>query len=356
MRSLSIDLQKNFAGEYFKGLNDGYKEGLADAKGGGLIKDFSYFCRDGLRVDEIGNIDTSGGTNFQNMFEETSITEVPPFDLSNAETIDYLFYYCSKLTKTPPLNTKKCESFCAVFGYCTSLTEVSEVDTSNAKTVDYMFTRCDVLETVPYMDTSKCDNFYSMFFQAYNLKSVPELNTSNGTDFGDMFGECRKLTEVPALDTSKATDMSSMFGDCASLVTIHGLDLRNEPGVNGLFKKCPELTNVIVRNIKTDLNFNWEIDGTWPREYAYCEKLSVDSLVGVIYELINTGSSKTLTIGSVNLAKLANVYVKLIDITDEMRATDEFIDQKLPFEVCESTDAGAMLITNYIGQKNWVLA
>ena len=48
--------------------------------------------------------------------------------------------------------------------------------------------------------------------------------------------------------------------------------------------------------------------------------------------------------------------MKLVDITDEMRAEDEFIDLKKPFVVCESTDEGAMSVTEYVTSKNWQLA
>jgi hypothetical protein len=83
--------------------------------------------------------------------------------------------------------------------------------------------------------------------------------------------------------------------------------------------------------------------------------LTLESLIGLCYELRDTGSSKTLTIGSANLAKLANVYVRAIEITDDMRAADDLIDEKLPFEVCESTDEGATLISEYVLLKNWQL-
>ena len=74
----------------------------------------------------------------------------------------------------------------------------------------------------------------------------------------------------------------------------------------------------------------------------------------MIKELVNTGSSKTFTIGTENTAKLSNTYEKLINITDEMRAEDDLIDSKMPFEVCESTDEGALaILTDYVALKNW---
>jgi hypothetical protein len=59
---------------------------------------------------------------------------------------------------------------------------------------------------------------------------------------------------------------------------------------------------------------------------------------------------------SYNIDKLASVYVRLIEVTDEMRSEDDLVDEKKPFEVCNSTDEGAMLITDYVLTKNWALA
>ena len=115
-----------------------------------------------------------------------------------------------------------------------------------------------------------------------------------------------------------------------------------------IFEYCRKLTDVRLRNIKTNLQVG---SGT-----SYGHLLTVDSLTHLIYELRETGSTKTLTVGSANLEKLADVYVKLVDITDEMRAEDDLIDEKLPFVVCESTDEGAILITDYVSSKNWKIS
>jgi hypothetical protein len=64
---------------------------------------------------------------------------------------------------------------------------------------------------------------------------------------------------------------------------------------------------------------------------------------------------------------LETVYVKSIAITDAVRErfeimegvvieNDDLIDEKLPFVVCEPTDEGATLITEYVLLKNWQVA
>ena len=55
--------------------------------------------------------------------------------------------------------------------------------------------------------------------------------------------------------------------------------------------------------------------------------------------------------GNTNISKLADVYVKVIS-----EEPDENGNIKLPLTVCESTDEGAILITNYVTLKNWSLA
>lgn len=139
-----------------------------------------------------------------------------------------------------------------------------------------------------------------------------------------------------------------MFFSCNELTTIPKIDIRNASYLNSMFDYCKKLTNLTLLNIKRSLQVG---SGT---EYGHL--LTVESLIGLCKELINENTARRLTIGSANLEKLANVYVKLVDITDEMRANDEFIDKKQPCEVCESTDEGAMLISDYVQLKNWTLA
>ena len=62
---------------------------------------------------------------------------------------------------------------------------------------------------------------------------------------------------------------------------------------------------------------------------------------------------RTLTIGSKNIEKINDIYIKLKPITDEMRAEDRWINEKFPFEVCKSTDEGAIYIYDYCSEKNW---
>ena len=105
--------------------------------------------------------------------------------------------------------------------------------------------------------------------------------------------------------------------------------------------------NVEIKNIKIDLQIgsgtNW---GTF---------LTDESLVFIFKELHNlTGSTaRTLTLSTPSYARTEEIYVKLIDITDEMRAEDEYIDNKNPCVVCESTDTGAMTLKEYGISKNW---
>ena len=54
-------------------------------------------------------------------------------------------------------------------------------------------------------------------------------------------------------------------------------------------------------------------------------------------------SSQTLTIGSANLEKIAGLYCRITDDTNE----------KKTMELCESTDEGAMTLVDYALEKGW---
>lgn len=207
----------------------------------------------------------------------------------------------------------------------TSLDELIDgVDMSNITDTSYMFDSCKKLTTVPLLDTSNITNMNYMFSYCDVLATVPLLNTRNVTKMGSMFYKCSKLTSVPLLDTRNVIDAGSMFYYCSSL------------------------TECWLRNINTNLQVG---NGT-----SWGHLLTLESLLHLCKECRKTTSSRKLTVGTANLTKLEGIYVKFIDITDEMRAEDDLIDEKHPFVQCESTDEGAMTIQEYMATKMWSLA
>lgn len=212
-------------------------------------------------------------------------------------------------------------------------------DTSTIKTVDDLINR---------EDTVNAQSMEYMFEGCGYLESVPDLNTSNVTNMWYMFQNCKKITTIPKFDTRKVTTMASMFKYAYKLTTIPDLDTRNVGSMSDMFYNCSSLTEIWIKNIKVALQVG---SGT-----SWGHLLTYESLLHLLKELIDTGSSKTLTVGSANLEKLADTYVKLVTITDEMIAEDEFIESKFPFEVCESTDEGAMSVNDYLAGKNWTIA
>ena len=234
-----------------------------------------------------------------------------------------------------------------MFTKCRSLTTVPLFDTSNVTDMRNMFNGCCFLTEIPLFDTSNVTSMNGMFDGCHSLTTVPRFDTSNVQIISNMFNYCYSLTTVPLFDTSAVTIAGQTFGYCYSLTTVPTLDVRAATTLSSMFYECRSLTECWLRNIKTNLTVG---SGT-----SYGHLLTVESLLHLIKECRDTGSMKTLTIGTANLEKLANTYVKVIDITDEMRAEDDLIDEKLPFVVCESTDEGAMLITDYVLEKNWQL-
>ena len=286
--------------------------------------DFQFFCYKGHRTNEVAKIFTGNGTNFS-----------------------YMFSGCDSLRSVPDLDTSNGTDFGCMFHSCTSLTSVPDLDTGKGIDFSYMFDSCTSLTSVPDLDVTNGTNFTHMFNSCRSLTSVPDLDTSNGTNFAYMFAACRSLTSVPDLDTSNGTNFKSMFHSCTSLTSVPDLDISNGTNFTDMFYECRALTNLKIKNIKMSLQIG---SGT-----SWGHLLTLESLLFIIGELITATSSQTLTVGSANLEKLANVYVKTIAITDEMRAADANIDAKRPFEVCESTDEGAMSITNYASSKKWVI-
>ena len=218
-----------------------------------------------------------------------------------------------------------------------------ELNNNSASYLFYTFNGTSVDELLDGVDTSNVTSVTYMFRYSKQIEIVPLFDTRNVTSMNYMFETCQKLKTIPLFNTRNVTSMNYMFSGCTVLETIPSLDIRNVTSANNMLSVCFQLTECWLRNIKVNLQAN-------------AGKFTFESLLHLCKECRKTTSSITLTVGTENLAKLEGVYVKLIDITDEMRAEDDLIDEKYPFVQCESTDAGAMTIQDYMALKMWTLA
>ena len=142
--------------------------------------------------------------------------------------------------------------------------------TSDVTDMNNMFTECKGLTSVPLFDTSKVTNMSYMFYDCLRLTNVPSFDTSNVTDMNSMFYNCSRLTNVPSFDTSNVTTMFGMFNGCSSLETIHMINI----GVN--------------------------------LDIHYSTKFTREALLEIIGNLKTVTSTKKLTMGTTNLAKLTD--------------------------------------------------
>lgn len=197
---------------------------------------------------------------------------------------------------------------------------------------------------ISYEITSNLTDVEGMFFNCESITRLPMMNLSKCAYLSDFARGCLKVKEIPLYDTKNVTYFRNAFMNMQLAETVPALDARATIVLQGMVDGCSNIKNIWIKNIKA--NF-------WVNQ---CPLLTKESIIHIIGECRNMGSPRTLTIGSDNLPKIADVYVKLVDITDEMRAEDDLIAEKLPFVVCESTDEGAMLITEYAKTKNWNIA
>lgn len=297
-----------------------------------------FYYWQGTSVDFIKGLDTSKVTNMKGMFYNCSYLtslDLRSFNTSEVTNMMKMFENCSRLTSldVSSFDTSKVTNMSNMFGGLNSLTEINlrNFDTSNVINFEYLFS-------------------YSKGFKNLDLSY---LNTSKVTSMQYAFSNCSNLEtlNISGWDTSKITKFYQMFNECTALREILGeINLINVTNINYPFNKCVNLTNVTLKNIKVALQLG---SGT-----SWGTLLSDESLINTFKELWDlTGtSSKTLTLSTPSNARTEQIYVKLVDVTDEMLAQDQYAGNKKPCVVCEPTDEGAMTLKEYGISKNWSIA
>lgn len=286
--------------------------------------------------------------------------DISRLDTSNVTDMRYMFNSCSNLVSVDVgnFNTSNVNNMNGVFYYCLKLELIHGIenwDTSKVTNMSQMFNDCAVIYSldISHFNTEKVRDAGSMFA---NCKSLTSLNLpifNKLTNINSMFFQCSAIQNIDLsnLNTASLVLVSQLFYKCENLVTIQGtLDLYSVTNNSNMFYNTYVLTGVTLKNIRKSLQIG---SGT---SYGHLWELTY--LINAIKELwdLSSGSQQTLTIGSANLEKIANTYVKLITPTAEQIEADPYINNKLPCELCESTDEGAMTLTAYAGLKNWGLA
>lgn len=307
---------------------------------------------------DLSHLDTSNIKESYGIFKGcNALTSVNLNNWNTGKMINFgsLFYQCSKLKNLDlsHFNTSNVTNFASTFGYCSVLNNlnISNWNTSNVTDMSSMFSSCAALTNLDlsHFDTSNVTTLSSTFNGCSALTSlnVKNWNTSKLTTMYSTFSSCKNIEEIDisGWNTSKVTSMYSLCQTCSKLKRIIGtIDMISCTSATTMFTSSFELETVTLKNIKTNIPLN-------------NNKLTLDTLINTIKELWTyTSGTHTLTLGTTNKNKIKNTYVKLIDVTDEMLASDPNIASKKPCVVCASTDEGAMTLTEYATSKKWTIS
>ena len=176
-----------------------------------------------------------------------------------------------------------------------NITTVPIFDTSKVTNMHSMLSSCSKLTTVPLFDTSKVTNMYSTFSFCFYLTTVPLFDTSNVTNMEKMFKNCSRLTTVQLFNTSKVTNMREMFQYCGEISIIPQLNVANVVNMIDIFNNCYSIKEIHMININANLDIHAST------------KFTREALLEIIGNLkAQTSGTKTLTMGSTNLAKLTD--------------------------------------------------
>lgn len=255
-------------------------------------------------------------------YQGTSIDDLIKYnDTENVESISHTFYN-SKVIKVPELNTNKVKDFSCAFAY-SSINEFPNWNFSNAEDISYLLNHCKSLKTdIVINNLSKLTGDYCLngaFLQsavrsvtlsdlnpniAYSIDSTffdngwsesISLNTTTGApmkvkSMSEAFNYCSQLKTLPLMDLTQCTRFSVI--GCNSLKSIPAYDLSNITSIN--LNDLYSLAEFHATGMKVSFNI------------SYSTSFTKEALVEILNNLATVTTTKTLTMGATNLAKLTD--------------------------------------------------
>lgn len=146
----------------------------------------------------------------------------------------------------------------------------------------------------------RCDNMFNTC-GVTDLKGILErqgvvFDFSQCVNMGSAFSYS-KITVLPTISTVSASNLANLFYYSTALHTIDKLILKDDgtQTFSGAFGSCRALANIVIEGkIGNNISF------------SACTLLTHDSLMSIINHLATVSTTKTLTLGEANLAKLTD--------------------------------------------------
>lgn len=203
---------------------------------------------------------------------------------NNGTNGDYLFYKCNNLDEI----------------------DLTKLDTSEMISMSYMFGMTSGIKELDlkHFDTSNVANMSYMFYLATSIEQIDisSFDTHNVTTFGYMFYNCTNLKSINVshFNTDEVTTIASVFYKCSSLTSLDcsTWNLSKITNVSGIRDSFNECINLVDFYPPQNIGQNMSVDKS--------TALSHDSLVRIINNLTEVTTTKTLTLGTTNLAKLSD--------------------------------------------------
>ena len=193
-----------------------------------------------------------------NLFNHSTRELLLPATTLTKNCYEFMFYYCTGLTKAPvlPAATLADNCYSGMFLDCSGLTEAPELPAMNLAVGCYssMFSGCSGLTEAPVLPAKNLkDNCYDgMFSGCIGLTEAPVLPATDLADYcyDCMFSGCEGLTEAPVLPATTLTQYCyhSMFQNCTGLTEAPALSATTlaDSCYYGMFENCTGLIEAPV--------------------------------------------------------------------------------------------------------------
>lgn len=372
-----------------------------------------------LTIDNSSTIDSSSGDISYMFYTCRKLKNIPTMSFTSPiVNTGYMFAYCSELKTAPNLDMSQVTNTNRMFFYCSSLVTVPLYNTSNVTNMSEMFYQCSSLESIPQFDTSNVTDMKGLL-SGTKISQMPKLNTSNVTNMNN-FTTYAYTKKIPLLDTHNITGLTSVFLNVQfhKLKTLPPFNLNNLTSASSIIFNGLYCINKIFPFNFTNLSISYSvIYGTFNElnssmilyNLGRNATRNTSNVIDIGYtpqpsqwwlDLFNslatntTGYTLGIRVGTSTINALSNVYVKpttdhevytlptndiVFDssktyytyddtIEDFVQFTgNDFVPGELYYEdvtsvetkyvLCESTDAGAVLMLDWLtNTKGWTIS